>query len=225
MKKLLILIVSFVLFLSCSESEETTSQTNSFFNIETGNLWVYKRYNYNNSTNNYINTNVIDSVFVTGDTLINSISYKKIHHHTYFDIVNNPSYYQSSLDIVRVDTNDHLVRPNGFVVHPGLDYNYEYTHSYYSSFYFDSTTGTNVQNLFGTADFQLSPGVLSLSVEGSQYNLYNYEGDFTGNQSLNIPDNTINYMYSEQIGAVLLKCPYVSGTGFYEDRLIYYEIN
>lgn len=229
MKNIFIAIILSLSLISCSESDTpvivNSTQTNSFFNIENGNKWVYKRYNYNNSNGSYIQTNTIDSVFVVGDTVINSINYKKMYHHTYYDIINSPTNYQLVKDFVRIDSNDHLVRPDGFVLHPGFDTTYQYSHNYYSAYFYDSNSGTYIQNLFGTAEFQLVSGILSFTVEGVNYDLYNYKGDFTGNTSLNIPDNTINYMYGEEIGLVLTRCPYVSGNAFYEDRLIYYELN
>jgi len=211
--------LSFLMFSCSNDLEDTTpsSPSSTFFNINVGNKWVYKRYHYNSITSNFSSYNRIDSVFVTGDTLINTLIYKKIIHKTYSDIVANPSFYLVTKDYLRVDNEDHLVTANGFVRHPGFDNQYQYTHDYY--LYTDNTPF-----LMGSAIFQVQ-APQNLLVEGQNFYLYDYKGDFTGNQSLNFPNNTIHYMYEEGTGLVLQRIPAVSGSGYFEDRLIYFEIN
>lgn len=80
MKKIIPVFILISTLLSCSSDSdeiETTPNDNSFFNINTGNKWVYKRYFFNNVSNQYSTTIYTDSVFVTGDTVINTLNYKK----------------------------------------------------------------------------------------------------------------------------------------------------
>ena len=102
---LLIIATSFILF-SCSKNDDDIQNvTTSFFNINTGNKWVYNRYAINTlgSTSSIIQ---IDSVLVIGDTLINSISYKKIEHKEF--TVNSNNLLQTYYEYLRIDSN-HLV--------------------------------------------------------------------------------------------------------------------
>ena len=223
MKKILLLFVSSLLLYSCSKDVENESLVNnvSFFNINTGNKWVYKRYVQNVNTGIVSPTNTIDSVFVVGDTIINSVNYKKIIHKTYDDIINNPSSFSLSKGTRRIDVNGHLVTSTGVVVHPGIDNRYQYTKDFFGQ---TSSSGNNNADFWGSATFQVQTPE-SLIVGGQNYYLYNYKGYFTGNQDLSIPNSTINTMYEEQTGLVLYRCPSLSGTIYFEDRLIYYELN
>jgi hypothetical protein len=220
MKKIILVFILISTLLSCSSDSdeiETTSNDNSFFNINTGNKWVYKRYFFSNSTNEYSASNHIDSVFVTGDTVINALNYKKLMHKEYVDIVQSPNIFTISFGYLRIDENDHLVSTNGFVLHPGFDDQYQYVHNY-------NIAGDPSNGTLGQATFQIE-APQNILVEGTNYLSYDYKGNFIGNPSLNIPNNTIHYMYSEQIGLIKQVCPYASGYGLYEDRLIYYIIN
>jgi hypothetical protein len=194
------------------------STNTSYFNINVGNKWVYKRYNFNVVTGQYNGqTNTIDSVFVNGDTLINTNLYKKVIHRVYNDVVNNPTNFNEHFEFLRIDSNDHLINEFGRVIHPGFDNQYQYTHTY-------SNSVNNVNIVYGTAIFQLvSPQ--NILIEGQTYNVNDFKGIFTGNSGLNVPNNIINYMFEEQTGMILSRCPTVSGTSYYEDRLIYYELN
>lgn len=219
MKKIFLIPIFTFLLGSCSNNDDstvTTEPTTSFFNIENGNKWAYKGYSYRiiDSIEVYQDMNTIDSVFVVGDTVINSINYKKLSRYKYYNNTGGVSGITESY--IRVDENDHLVNSEGFMLHPGFDNESQYSHHYYSDF-------TNT-TLWGTATFQ-NQGSFNEEVEGQTYFVYNYQGDFIGNTSLGILNNTINYKYAEQIGEVIQKCPYVSGVGGLEYRLVYYDLN
>ena len=51
-----------------------------------------------------------------------------------------------------------------------------------------------------------------------------FHGDFVSNNP-SIPNNYIYHRYQKGIGMVSQHCAYVSGTGAYQDRLVYYEVN
>lgn len=219
MKKIIPVFILISTLLSCSSDSdeiETTPNDNSFFNINTGNKWVYKRYFFNNISNQYSTSTYTDSVFVTGDTVINTLNCKKVLHKEYSNIVLSPNNFTTRFDYLRVDENDHLVNTDGYVLHPGFDNQYQHIHNYYTY---------NLNNdLLGQATFQLE-APQNILVEGTNYLSYDYKGNFIGNPSLNTPNNTIHYMYSEQIGLVKQIHPFASGSGFMEDRLVSYSIN
>lgn len=128
----------------------------------------------------------------------------------------SPNNFITRFDYLRVDENDHLVNTDGYVLHPGFDNQYQHVRNYYTY---------NLNNdLLGQATFQLETPQ-NILIEDTNYLSYDYKGNFIGNTSLNIPNNTIHYMYSEQIGMIKQVCPYASGFGFVEDRLVYYSLN
>ena len=134
MKKIIPVFILISTLFSCSsdtdEIETTPPNNSSFFNINTGNKWVYKRYFFHNNTNQYTTTNHIDSVFVTGDTVITALNYKKIMHKEYGDIVQFPNNFETKFGYLRIDENDHLVNTDGYVLHPGFDDQYQHVHQY-----------------------------------------------------------------------------------------------
>lgn len=220
MKKIILVFILISTLLSCSNDydDKNSIQTkSSFFNINTGNKWVYKRYYLNNSSNQLNTSNTIDSVFVTGDTLINSLSYKKIMHKEYGDIIQYPNSYSNRFEYLRIDENDHLIDHNSNVLHPGFDNQFQYIQNYY--------VGSQLANgLLGQATFQLE-APQNLVIEENNYLAYNFKGNFIGNTNIGIPNNTIHHICSEQIGLVKQITPYASGNGFIEDRLVYYSVN
>lgn len=221
MKKIIPVFILISTLLSCSsdsdEIETTPPSNNSFFNINTGNKWVYKSYFFYNLTNEYTSSNRIDSVSVIGDTLINSINYKKIKHDLYSDIINSSNYHSISFSYLRIDGNDHLIDHDAHVLHPGFDSQYQHIHDYYIA-------GNPSYGLLGQATFQIQTPE-NILVEGTNYLSYDYKGNVPANPTLNNPDYTIHFMYSNQIGLIKQILPFASGTGFMEDRLVYYSLN
>ena len=205
MKKILLLLLVTSLFWSCSNDDET--QQDNFFNLNTGNVWVYKRYHTNDNTN-YIFSNRIDSVKVVGDTLISGLTYSKLVHNVYYTSGN----FSGDFECLRVNDEGHLVDQYGLVIHPGDDTQYQSTRQQF--------VGTEV---IGLTNFNLLPPFQE-NVEGEDYFVYSFHGDFVSNNP-SIPNNYIYHRYQKGIGMVSQHCAYVSGTGAYQDRLVYYEIN
>jgi hypothetical protein len=205
MKKILLLLLVTSLFWSCSNDDET--QQDDFFNLNTGNVWVYKRYHNNNNTN-YIFSNRIDSVKVVGDTLISGLTYSKLVHNVYYTSGN----FSSDVECLRVNDEGHLVDQYGLVIHPGDDMQYQSTRQQYAG-----------MELIGLMNLQLFPP-FEENVEGVDYFVFSYHGDFVSNNP-SIPNNFIYTRYQKGIGMVSQHCPAVSGVGVYQDRLVYYEVN
>ncbi|MFN8326189.1 MAG: hypothetical protein U0T80_10690 [Flavobacteriaceae bacterium] len=207
MKKILFLLLAAVIFTSCSTDSDSTDS--SFFNLNNGNLWVYKRY-YSSDNINYMASGQIDSVRVEGDTVINSISYSKLVHRIYQA---NVFSYQRK-DFLKVDTNGHLVNETGYVLHPGTDMSYQG---------FRNVTFGQESNTVGTITEQLQ-NPFETNVEGVSYYVYSYYGNFISSVA-SIPNNYIFYQCKEGVGLVNQHCSSVSGTLCYEDRLVYYDLN
>ncbi|QBZ97672.1 hypothetical protein [Flavobacterium sangjuense] len=206
MKKILFLFLTAVMFTSCSTDSDSTDD--SFFNLNEGNLWVYKRY-FSNDGVNYSPTNSIDSVRVTGDTLINGLNYAKLVHKKY----NSDVLIAVEKECLRVDSNGHLVNENGFVYHPGTD----------SEFYnIRSVLIGGTEDVGSIGEELLEP--FTTTIEGIDYFVYSYYGIFSPNDP-SLPGNYIFYQYKEGLGLVCQRCAAVAGPYSTEDRLIYYELN
>lgn len=90
MKSLVFYVSLLFVFVACSESnsEDLEHQVvnlenpNNFYALTVGNSWVYKNYKYNNSTQDYDETTVIDSVSIVGTELISGDKYFKFRRFT-----------------------------------------------------------------------------------------------------------------------------------------------
>ncbi|TXE15902.1 hypothetical protein ES692_14880 [Psychroserpens burtonensis] len=78
MKRILITVCLFACFFSCSNDDMTTpeAQDSNFYALTVGNSWVYKNYRYDQNSETYEDTGVIDSVSI--------ISKEDIEGNTYF---------------------------------------------------------------------------------------------------------------------------------------------
>lgn len=206
MKKNLFLLLTAMILVSCSNDSD--SPDNSFFNLNEGNLWVYKRYASNNGTN-YTATAIIDSVRITGDTLINHLRYAKFVHKRY----NSNVLYAVDKEYLRVDSDNHLVNADAFVYHPGTDIDYYNIRSV-------RVGGDEIVGWMG--EQLLEP--FTTNVEGVDYFVYSYYGIFSPVDN-SFPNNYIFYEYKEGLGLVCQRCAGISGTYSTEDRLIYHELN
>lgn len=57
--------VVIVLFLSCSDDNNQNNQENNYYALTVGNSWVYENFQYNEETQTYDDTGIIDTVTIT----------------------------------------------------------------------------------------------------------------------------------------------------------------
>ena len=202
MKKLFALLAITATFFSCHNDDDAPSQQQAFFNLAEGNLWVYKRYNVNPNGEQlqYMPT---DTVKIIGQEVINGLSYYKLRH--------SDTSRHLEFEYLRVDEAGHLVNSSGFVKHPGADVGYTDTYN----------------GAYGETSYELREAV-EQNIEGSNYTFVPYVGYFT--PSAEFPNaapgigNVIGYQ--QGIGMVIEKCRYVCcENDYFEDRLVYYELN
>ena len=124
-------------FLSCSEDDNTTSAEESFFNLNVGNKWVYKKYeNSNFNPTEFTFNGVVDTIKIIDEVTISGLTFaKKLTKRV--NINSNAIVYEK-ITYVRMNNQGHLVEINedtaqntvqesfGFVLHPGSDFNYIY---------------------------------------------------------------------------------------------------
>lgn len=83
MKRTVYLCFISLLALSCSTSDNNQdSQDSNFYALTAGNEWVYKNYRYNEDSQTYDDTGVIDSVSIVGTEMINDNTYYKFRRWT-----------------------------------------------------------------------------------------------------------------------------------------------
>lgn len=206
MKYIICFLLTSLLLTSCSS--ENDSDPNNFFNLNEGNLWVYKNY-YSNDNLNYTYTNQIDSVRVTGDTLISGISFSKLQHKVYATGILNWKW----IEILRVNSEGHLVNQNNIVRHPGTD---SASHSVR-----DILAGGIVN--IGSLSEQLQDP-FTTNVEGTDYFVYSYYGIYIPIDSI-FPNSYTFSQYVEGLGLVSQHIPAANGYSCTEERLVYYELN
>ncbi|MGX7668008.1 hypothetical protein [Flavobacterium pedocola] len=215
MKKVILLLCSMAVFCSCSNDDSTADPQEDFFRLEEGNLWVYKRY-YSNDNITYSHTTYIDSVRVQGDSVVGNYTYKKVVHNQY----DNTRFTGSFTENLRVDGFGHLVNSDGLVLHPGTDNQYQYSREV-------RFPNPDVGNytVFGNVNYQLLPNPIQVNVEGSDYLVHSYYGNFISTRPEETPDNYVFFQYKQGLGFVNTHCAGLSGNFFYEDRLVSYDID
>ena len=213
--------ILFLLFAlgACSDDDNSSSTEEDFFNLNLGNQWVYKRYNFNfDNPTVYTFSGEIEHVEVVEIVSINGQDFSKLKHTKTY--ANNPN---SSIEYeyLRVNGSGHLV---GFmdassdideslinenslgVLHPGEDFSYQYIRT----------------EPYGIITHQLTPRV-DMTVEGNDYSVLPYKGIFIPS-SPELVSKTVEYNYQKQIGLVKRVCHVVAGPHSWEDRLVSYTI-
>lgn len=199
MKKIIAFLAIGAMLVSCSNDDD--NQNEEFFNLAEGNFWVYKRYSASPENPAGVFINIIDTVRVEGQQIINGVSYYRITH----SVTNS---FNGHDEFLRVNEKGHLVRPNGFVMHPGTDKIYQHTQK-------------NEGESWGT-DYQLEE-VKNIIVEGKNYMVYPYVGYFTSTSPVPPGIGTFE-SYQKGLGLVVRHCRFVSSTAYFEDRLISYQV-
>jgi hypothetical protein len=205
MKQTIYFAVLSIFFLSCSSDDENSDD--DFFNLNTGNLRVYKRF-YSPDDITFTPSNRIDSVRTTGDTIIDGTTYEKFQHRIY----NAATFSETYTEALRKDQNGHLVNDTGFVLHPGYDMDYTYIRQFFVGDFH-----------IGNINYHLQVPV-SIAVDGQPFYVYPYRGDYVPLNPAE-PQQYIFDWYQPGIGLVNQHCSIVFGTSAYEDRLIYYDVN
>ncbi len=199
MKRLLLFLAAMPLVVSCNNDDDAPDAP--FFNLAEGNMWVYRRYRSDSQGQNPAPTSQIDTVRVVGQEIIDGLSYYKLEH------TGPPATY--SPEYLRVNENGHLEGPGGIVMHPGTDANYTYTR------YFEP---------YGKTDYKLG-NKYDVEIEGITYSVLPYVGYFTAFQENAQPSGDGQIIaYQQGIGIITNKIRYLASPAYFEDRLIYYEV-
>ncbi|HEY0092529.1 MAG TPA: hypothetical protein VGB43_08595, partial [Flavobacterium sp.] len=135
------LTIIFAIMVCCSDDSptETPAAPVAFFNLNVGNEWVYKRYNYDpENPLVYTDSGIIDSVNVESVETLNGLQFSKILHRRFQDNqflhlgyayqrVNNlgflVGYSDGQLNIGTALPQDlnQITEDSGTLLHPGTD--------------------------------------------------------------------------------------------------------
>lgn len=220
-RKLLLLLV-FIFLFSCEKSEDNKPKS-SFFNLNVGSKWVYKRYqSLNNSPFEF--SGIVDTVKIVSieniqGFLFAKTSSKKVN--TNYGTV-DPIVYS----YLRINNEGHLIEINninnignlkessGVVIHPGNDLNFTYDKEVKIS-----------EEVLGIVKF-LRFDEYQLTLEGNSYLVLPFNGIFT--PSLNHPElisKTGGVEFSQNIGLIRSVYFVYSGSAVFEERLVSYQLN
>lgn len=212
-----------VLFLAaslvcCSDDDNSTTADGEFFNLNVGNRWVYKKYNFEfDNPGVYTFSGQTDTVEIVEIVTVNGLSFSKLKHTKTFENNSNPIIEYEFLRVdesghlrgIYTDTDEnmnHFNEHDGFILHPGTDSEFQFIR--------EEAWGTITYNLTEATD---------LSVENNNYNVLPYKGVFIPSSS-EFVSKTVEYNYQKQIGLVKRVCHSVGNNYSWEDRLVSYTI-
>ncbi|MEZ0007765.1 hypothetical protein ABH942_003151 [Flavobacterium sp. 28YEA47A] len=208
-----------VSFASCSNDDSSPSVTNTeFFNINVGNRWVYKKYDFDFSNPGvYTFSGQTETVEVTEIVTVDGLSFSKLKHTKTFENNSTPIIEYEFLRIDELghlrsvytgtdETMAHFVASDGFIQHPGTDSGFQFVQ----------------EQPWGTITYNLT-GETAMSVENNNYRVLPYKGVFIPTD-VNLVSKTVEYNYQKQVGLVKRVCHAVSSNYSWEDRLVSYTI-
>jgi hypothetical protein len=84
MKRILITVCFFACLFSCSSDDSVTPETQeeNFYALTVGNSWVYRNYRYDQNSETYEDTGVVDSLSVIGTEVIDGNTYYQFRRFT-----------------------------------------------------------------------------------------------------------------------------------------------
>jgi hypothetical protein len=84
MKRILITVCFFACLYSCSNDDSITPETpdSNFYALTVGNSWVYRNYRYDQNSETYEDTGVVDSLSVIGTEVIDGNTYYQFRRFT-----------------------------------------------------------------------------------------------------------------------------------------------
>lgn len=228
-KILFVFIVT--LLLSCSKNDEPTlvpPPNPQFFNLNVGNIWVYKNYQNNQSfdTQNQMTfTGIVDTVKIVGIENIQGFTFAKKKSKKIF--ISTGDVKSISYSYLRVNNLGHLIEikdigvlneTSGYVIHPGNDVNFVYNQ--------EINNGSG-EVVFGNIEYRLYNSI-NKEVEGINYFVAPYNGIFTPTPASlqnGIISKTVEFNYSSNVGLIKSVCHTVAANNIIEERLVYYQLN
>jgi len=217
MKRLLLCYCIVAFTFSCTESDTSENQINppdvNFYALTVGNSWVYKNYKYNQATEVYDDTGVIDSISIVGTQNFLGVSYFKFRRLTTGNeeeiIFDNPN--GESFEFLREFEGD-LINEEGDV---------KFTNNNFEERWLDDyNNGESVIGIYET----LVEGNTTINVEAGEFSCINSERYARSPEGDQYP-GLDRFFYSKGFGLIYDTISFVSNsTPSIIRRLDSYEI-
>lgn len=216
MKKVMFLLMSFILLYSCQESEFTDSdkKASEYLPMSIGNYWIYQQFIINPDGTEEAKQ-IFDSVYIKRDSIIDG--------HRYFEIVNsNPLSTSSNFErdssgcLVELKLGINIGIPNRYVLFS--EHNLTDTISrYYFEFEMDTLYSITIR---------MEKSQQPISVPAGTFEVLNAKQTVIGNPKYtNYPEpRYYNQYYAKKVGNILYTRGYLNWLGIIEYRLIRYSI-
>lgn len=205
--------------IACNKDDEQVIQeeTVNFFNLKTGNYWVYKNYD-GDSIQNMKFSNTLDSVVLTDKFTFDKKDY--FRKETFYKNVDANTWNMKSSNYIYVNSKGHLItvgkdpresnNQKEYTTHPGADKDFSYQEEI---IYRGESYGTVVYKL---EDNQ------NINVEGKDYVSYPYIGRLPANDKVR-KELVSEYHYTKGIGMVKEVLATISGDTTFERHLVSYK--
>lgn len=209
MKKNVFLAILITILISCNKNEiKPIIEQSRYLPLEIGNYWVYKHYCID-SLNNEIETNIIDTVIITKDTIINNNKY------FVFEGTDYPQNERRIIDIVR-DSCGYLITHTGVV---------KFSENNLSDTLASKIGVINKDTLY-TTTYKMEKVPQPITVPAGQFNVLNFKGTVEYKKEINgvLSPRYKNNYYAQNIGKIIETYFYFNNSTIYEKRLIEYNI-
>ncbi len=221
------------ILLSCSKNDDpaTLPEKNpQFFNLNVGNIWVYKNYqNIQNlpNQNELTFTGIVDTVKIIGIENIQGFTFAKKKSKKIFLSTGNVK--SISYSYLRVNNLGHLIEitdinnigvlneTSGYVIHPGNDVNFVYNQ--------EINNGSS-EVIYGNIEYRIYNSI-NKEVEGINYFVTPFNGIFTPTPASlqnGIISKTVEFNYSSNVGLIKSLSHSLFGPTIFEERLVYYQL-
>jgi len=187
------------------ESIGTQEKVTDYYPLEVGNYWIYEYYT-SDSTLNFIDQHLIDSVYVEKDSIYNGNVYA---------VVWRSAYWNFSMSLMR-DSSDYLINNAGqkiFTINQDNNNLVDRYLPYPDSIFHDTWKMKNSDSI--------------CNVPAGQYQAKYLVGTLTSlvPKSPSMTKRNFYYAYVKGIGLVYERLGYLSGPDYLEERLIRYHVN
>jgi len=185
------------------ESIGVQEKVTDYYPLEVGNYWIYKYYT-SDSTLNFIDQNVIDSVYIEKDSTYNGNVYAVVR-----------SSYWHGETLIR-DSSNYLITDAGlkfFTINQDNNNLVERYMPYPDSIFYNTW---KMKNSDSTCD-----------VPSGHYQVKYVIGTVTSTVPFPPSMEKRNYYnaYAKAVGLVYERCGYLSDSGYFEERLVRYHVN
>jgi hypothetical protein len=220
MKQSIVILIMALFVASCKKDESNPVENNGvqekvtdYYPLEVGNYWIYEYYT-SDSTLNFINQNIIDSVYIEKDSVCNGNVYAVVWSSYWSD----PSHLTGQ-DLIR-DSSGYIVNQNGSRL-----FTINQTTSNLIAYYPLDFPGYHDSTFYMTWKMKNSDSICV--VPAGQYLAKYVIGNLKATKPVSraMQERNYYYAYAKDIGLVSKRQGYVGSPEYLEENLIRYRVN